>query len=313
VNYVETIEKNRLLIVDDDSSNLMALSHILGSEYIIHVAANGEAAVKMAENFIPDLILLDIILPGMDGYEVFNELQNLDKTAHIPIIFITGLNNKDDEKKGLRMGAVDYISKPFDDVIVKLRVQHQIRIINQLRIIERLSMIDQLTGIPNRRNFDNRLRIEWARAVRESTSVSLLMVDVDYFKNYNDTYGHQQGDAALKMVAERIHQTLGRMTDFAARWGGEEFVVLIPGTDFKGACEIGERIRENIENTETLCVDGTVTKVTVSVGVNTHMPLKTSSIDEFISNADRALYSAKNMGRNRVCCYDETKGRAECG
>ena len=302
---MDTGKKNTLLIVDDDKSNLMMLSHILQTEYNIRVASDGKTAITIAENYSPDLILLDIVMPGMDGYQVFTALQNLDKTAAVPVIFITGLNDSNAEKKGLELGAVDYISKPFDDMIVKLRVHNQIQIINQLRTIEHLSMMDQLTEIPNRRNFDNRLHLEWGRAIRENVSISLLMIDIDHFKKYNDTYGHQQGDKALCMVAQILTQTLKRTSDFAARWGGEEFVVLMPNSDSFGGLEIGEQIRENVQEADLPCDNGSLTRVTVSIGVNTHKPALSCSINEFILKADRALYNAKNTGRNRVCPYNE--------
>ena len=302
---MDTNKKNTLLIVDDDKSNLMMLSHILQTEYNIRVASDGKAAISIAEAYLPDLILLDIVMPDMDGYQIFTALHNLEKTANIPVIFITGLNNNSDEKKGLKLGAVDYISKPFDDMIVKLRVHHQIQIINQMRTIERLSMIDQLTEISNRRNFDHRIHLEWGRAIRENVFISLLMIDIDHFKKYNDTYGHQQGDKALCMVAQILTQTLKRTSDFAARWGGEEFAVLMPNSDSFGGLEIGEQIRVNVEAANLLCDNGDVTKVTVSIGVNTHKPSLSCSIDDFILKADRALYNAKNTGRNKVCFYDE--------
>jgi diguanylate cyclase (GGDEF)-like protein len=301
---MEAIKKNSVLVVDDDKSNLMMLSHILREEYTIRAAPDGPSAIRIAEKYLPDLILLDIIMPDMDGYQVFIALRNSAKTAHIPIIFITGLKNSKDEKKGLTLGAADYISKPFDDMVVKLRVQHQIKIINQMRTIEHLSIIDQLTGISNRRNFDNRLRAEWGRAIRENVPICLLMIDVDHFKDYNDTYGHQQGDKALCMVAKVLAETLKRSSDFAARWGGEEFVVLLPNTDSQRGMEIGSKIRENIEAEELRCDDGYLCKFTVSVGIYTHVPMPSSSIDEFISRADKALYAAKNAGRNRISIYE---------
>jgi diguanylate cyclase (GGDEF)-like protein len=308
-NIVDRIEKNRLLIVDDDKLNLMALAHILQQEYIIHVASNGESAIKIAEEHAPDLILLDIIMPGMDGYQTFTALQNNEKTMHIPVIFITGLSTSSDEKNGLMLGAVDYISKPFDDMIVKLRVRHQIRIINQMRLIEYLSIMDQLTEIPNRRNFDNRLHIEWGRAIREAAPISLLMIDIDHFKIYNDTYGHPQGDTALRALARVLRESLKRETDFVARLGGEEFAVLVPNTSSDGALKIGRRIRKNIESSAIPCVDGSCTQLTVSIGVNTHTPAHGSSLDEFIAKADQALYAAKNTGRNRVCPYRDEYGK----
>jgi diguanylate cyclase (GGDEF)-like protein len=298
---MDTTRKNTLLIVDDDNSSLMMLSHILEKEYTIRVAPDGASAIRIAEKYIPDLILLDIIMPEMDGYEVFNALYKSEKTAHVPIIFITGLNNNNDEKRGLELGAVDYISKPFDDTIVKLRVHHQIRIVNQLRTIEHLSMMDQLTGIANRRNFDNRLRAEWGRAMRENIPISLLIMDVDRFKDYNDTYGHQQGDKALCLIADVLTRTLKRTSDFAARWGGEEFAVLLPHTDSAGGLAISEQIRKNVEVAEVPCENGDITKLAVSIGVNAHIPTTDCSIGDFFSGADRALYQAKNTGRNRVC------------
>jgi diguanylate cyclase (GGDEF)-like protein len=301
---MENKKRNSLLIVDDDKSNLMVLSHILQTEYTVYAASDGASAIRIAGKYIPDLILLDILMPEIDGYQVFSELQSSDETAKIPVIFITGLKDSDDERKCLKMGAVDYISKPFDDMVVKLRVRHQMRIINQLRTIEHLSMIDQLTGIPNRRNFDNRLHLEWGRAIRENVSLCLMILDIDHFKGYNDTYGHQQGDVALQAVAEIITDSLKRVTDFAARWGGEEFVVLLPHTNSVHGVDMAEQIRINFEAAEIPKVDGAITKLTVSIGVNVHMPMPASSLDEFISKADTALYNAKNSGRNRVCLHD---------
>jgi diguanylate cyclase (GGDEF)-like protein len=299
---MDTNAKNSLLIVDDDKSELMMMSHILQAEYTVRVAPDGETALKIAEKYQPDLILLDIIMPDMDGYRVFTELQNSEKSADIPVIFISGLNNTNDEKRGLKLGAVDYINKPFDEMIVKLRVHHQIRIINQLRTIEHLSLIDQLTGIPNRRNFDTRLSVEWGRATREDTPISILMVDIDHFKHYNDTYGHQQGDKALRLVAQILAKTIKRTTDFYARWGGEEFVVLLPNSDSAGGMKIAEQLRQNIEAAELPYDDeGNFTKLTVSIGVNSYTPMLEGSVDQFISRADKALYDAKNSGRNKVC------------
>ena len=300
---MEIAEKNTVLIVDDDSFNLKMLSRILQPQYITHLASDGETAVKMAEELLPDLILLDIVMPDMDGYQVFTALQSIDETAQIPVIFITGLSDSNSEKKGLEFGAVDYISKPFNDVIVKLRVNQQAKIINQMRTIERLSLIDHLTGLPNRRNFENRIVVEWGRAIRYRTPISLLMIDVDYFKRYNDTYGHQQGDVALRIVAQAISNSLRRATDYAARWAGEEFVALLPDTDIDGSLIIGEQVRDNVEAEEIYRNDGSLTKVTVSVGAYTFIPTPNCSLEKFISRADEALYLAKNTGRNKVCAY----------
>ena len=293
-------QKNTLLLVDDEKSNLKLLTHILGQEYTIYTATNGANAVEKAGEYVPDLILLDILMPEMDGYETLFQLKNCAKTQKIPVIFITGLSSSEDEEKGLSLDAADYISKPFSARIVKLRVRNQIQIVNQLRTIERLSMIDQLTNIPNRRSFDEQLRAEWNRAIREQSPISLLMFDIDKFKDYNDTYGHQQGDTVLQAVAKVITQLARRSSDFAARWGGEEFVMLLPGTPLADALDIAEKIRVNIENEVIPCAGNSTTKVTVSIGVHTQIPAQENLSGAFLSAADKALYAAKAAGRNKV-------------
>ena len=247
------------------------------------------------------MVLLDIIMPEIDGYAVIRLLKNTDKTRDIPIIFITGLKDTDDEEKGLALGAADYISKPFSPAIVKLRVKNQIKMLNQIRMIELLSMQDQLTSIPNRRGFDNQLDMEWIRAIRENTHLSFLIIDFDNFKEYNDTYGHLQGDRALQTIAKTVMQSLSRPGDYVARLGGEEFVVLLPKTDLSGALKIAEKIRLIICSTQIPCAGDEDTTVTVSIGVNAQTPMRVKSRDEFVSEADKALYRAKESGKNRVC------------
>jgi len=298
---MERPKKNSVLIVDDENSNITKLTHILSPDYTVYAAKNGHKAIEATERYMPDVILLDIIMPEMDGYEVIKALKNAENTCNIPVIFITGLRNPDDEEKGFNLGAADYISKPFGAAIVKLRVKNQIKMLNQLRTIELLSMIDQLTAIPNRRGFDIRMEMEWVRAIRENTFISILIADIDMFKSYNDEYGHQQGDTALQAVAKTMEQSLNRPGDFAARWGGEEFVVLLPNTDLSGAVNIADRIRINIYNVIIPCEDGTETRVSVSIGVNSQAPRQNSSRNSFISEADKALYNAKYTGRNQVC------------
>jgi diguanylate cyclase (GGDEF)-like protein len=304
---MDDAKKNSVLIVDDENVNIMALTHILSPDYIIFAAKNGQKAIEAAGKHLPDVILLDIIMPDMDGYAVINALKNTEKTRDIPVFFITGLSNAEDEEKGLALGAADYISKPFSPAIVRLRVKSQLKMLNQIRMIELLSMLDQLTSIPNRRGFDNRMDMEWIRAIRENTSISFLIIDVDKFKAYNDTYGHQQGDRVLQAVAKALTLSLNRPGDYAARWGGEEFVVLLPTTDESGAMTIAEKIRLNISNVVIPCVDGLETKITVSIGANTQTPLRTNSRDEFVAGADKALYRAKESGRNRVCHAGEAE------
>ena len=298
---MDEVKKNSVLIVDDENSNIMVLTDILSVEYTVYAVKSGEKAIKAAEKYLPDVILLDILMPEMDGYAVISALKNSENTRSIPVIFITGLNSVDDEEKGLTLGAADYIAKPFSPAVVKLRIMNQIKMLDQLHTIERLSMIDQLTDLPNRRNFDIRLNQEWDRALREKKSVSILMMDIDRFKNYNDVHGHQQGDVALKAAANAFKQTLKRPGDFAARWGGEEFAVLLPNTDSHGARDVAEQIRRHVEDMEIPRKDGLKTKVTISIGTKTEVPVRNSSYEGFISGADEALYRAKETGRNKVC------------
>jgi len=293
-------KKNSILIVDDESSDILTLTHILSPEYTVYASRNGQHAISAAEKYLPDLILLDIVMPEVDGYTVITTLKNNERTKRIPVIFITGLSSQSDEEKGFLLGASDYIIKPFSPAIVKLRVQNQMKMIDQLRTIERLSMTDQLTELPNRRSFETRLNTEWRRAQREQTPLSILMIDVDRFKNHNDAFGHQQGDVALKTMAKVFTMEIKRPSDFVARWGGEEFVVLLPDTDIQGAYYTAERIRESIEKTKIVCSDGSVTQLTVSIGINTTIPEQDSIRDNFISIADKALYKVKDEGRNKV-------------
>ncbi|MDR2531270.1 MAG: diguanylate cyclase [Oscillospiraceae bacterium] len=295
--------KNSVLVVDDQNSNIMALTQILNPDYKVYAAKNGLNAIAAAEKHLPDIILLDIMMPEMDGYAVITALKNSEKTKNIPVIFITGLSKPDDEEKGLTLGAADYVTKPFSPSIVKLRIQNQIKMLDQLRIIERLSMLDQLTEIPNRRSFDNQLHLEWRKAAREQQPVSVLFLDVDKFKNYNDSFGHQQGDVALQTIAATLTHTLKRAGDFAARWGGEEFAVLLPNTSLSGSLEIAEQIRKCVQATEIPCPDKAAAYVTVSIGVNTQEYGQDGTMEEFISGADKGLYQAKEDGRNRVCHF----------
>lgn len=220
--------KFTILIVDDERSNIDVLMHILKPDYGVRIAKSGSSALKVAREHQPDLILLDVLMPDMSGFDVLRELKESDQTRHIPAIFVTGLSKVEDEERGFHAGAVDYIVKPFNHAIVKARVETHLKIIKQMRMIERLGMIDALTDIANRRSFDNQLLIEWRRAIRENACISLLILDVDHFKRYNDTHGHPQGDRLLQSLGRIIAGSLKRSTDLGARLGGEEFAVILP-------------------------------------------------------------------------------------
>jgi len=300
---MKTDKEFTILIADDEKTNLDILGDILSPAYNLLISKSGPRALELAREHKPDLILLDVLMPEMSGFEVITRLKQSEITDKIPVIFITGLADPANEEKGFNLGAVDYIAKPFIRAIVKARVNTHIKIIDQIRTIENIGLIDPLTKISNRRGFETRFNMEWCRALRQQTPISILIMDLDRFKNYNDTYGHQQGDVALKTFSEIASNALLRSIDFVARWGGEEFVILLPGTDIHGAAEVAERVRKDVEASVIPTETGTVTRVTVSIGVNTVVPDANASTDDFIKKADQALYKAKELGRNRsVIC-----------
>ena len=298
---------HKVLIVEDSKLNQEVLRRILVNDHTVLLAQTGPEGLEMARSEYPDLILLDIVLPGMDGFEVLTELKKSDKTRSIPVIIISAMTKPDDEVKGLTLGAVDYITKPFHEIVVKTRVETHLRILKQMRVIEKFGFIDTLTNIPNRRQFDRDIIREWNRGKRDSKPFSILMIDVDHFKLYNDTHGHQQGDIALQTVASAITTSLKRATDIAARWGGEEFAVLLPETELAGALKVAEDIRNSVETAMIPGDDGvSVHNVTISIGVAPVVPGDDTNIAELIRRADEALYKAKDTGRNRVCTYEES-------
>jgi len=299
-------KKLKILIIEDSKLNQEVLRRILENDYIIEIVQNGIEALEKIQAEHTDLILLDLILPGMDGIDVLIELKKNELTSSIPVIIITGRSNPEDEVKGLTLGAVDYITKPFHEIVVKARVKTQERILTQMRIIEYYGFIDTLTNIPSRRLFDQYMIREWNRAKREKIPLSLIMIDVDHFKMYNDTHGHPQGDAALQHIASTITSSLKRSTDIAARWGGEEFAVLLPNTKIDGAVQVAEIIRSNMESAVIPGIDAEADYgITISLGVATMLPENDTGISDLILQADKVLYKAKDTGRNKVCAADE--------
>jgi diguanylate cyclase (GGDEF)-like protein len=299
------IEKKKILVVDDEKTNILALAQFLKSQFEIIVAKDGTSAIEAANKNVPDIILLDVVMPEMSGFDVLLKLKDSPVTIDIPVIFITGLDNAEDEEKGLSLGAVDYIIKPFHKSVVKARINTHLKMSDYIHTIEKLCLLDALTGLSNRRGFDSRMSVEWGRALREKKNLGLIMLDIDKFKVYNDTYGHPQGDILLKTIAEILNKTLNRSADFVARWGGEEFMVLLPDTDRDGTHKIAEHIRANIKNAVVPCADGTETSATVSLGANSVIPGEGEIAAEFIAEVDKLLYTAKKNGRDQVCMGEE--------
>jgi diguanylate cyclase (GGDEF)-like protein len=297
--------KNSILVVDDEPANIISITHILKDKYKIYAAKNGTDGIRLAHQHKPDVILLDIIMPDKDGFEVISELKNNAETQGIPVIFITGLTNVEDEEKGLLAGAADYINKPFSAPIVELRVKNQVMMQNYIKKIEELSVKDQLTGLTNRRGFDERLRADFGGALRKQTDISVMIMDLDKFKTYNDTFGHLQGDKALQAAAKVLKDSVTRASDFVGRWGGEEFVALLPDTNAEQAQIVAETIRANMEAIEIpLLTDGTPTKITVSIGICSGIPAHDTTSEIYMNKADEALYLAKEGGRNRAHLYE---------
>ncbi len=310
--------KPLILIVDDTPSNIHVLAQTLQSDYRIKIAPNGSIALALARlPEKPDLILLDVVMPGIDGYEVCKRLKEGETTKKIPVIFVTARDKTGDEEYGLNLGAVDYITKPFEQSIVQARVRNHIALKLNSDLLESLAFIDGLTRIGNRRRFDEVLDCEWRRAARNLTSLSLILIDIDHFKHYNDHYGHGAGDECLRKVAGAISTCLLRPADIAARYGGEEFGVVLPETEFEGACAIAERIRSHVESLHIQhAPSAEAPRITVSVGCATWMPPYSLDLPVLLETVDQLLYQAKQAGRNRVSSatiYRPTESRTANG
>jgi diguanylate cyclase (GGDEF)-like protein len=294
-------ERQKILVVDDSASNRQLLGELLQADYTVLLAKNGEQALLRARDLKPDLILLDVMMPEMDGYEVLRLLKADPQTAPIGVIFITGLDTPDDEERGLLMGASDYIAKPFHSAVVKARVAVHMQVARQRRMLETLANIDALTELPNRRQLDVVLAAECSRAGRTGNPLSVALLDVDYFKLYNDYYGHAMGDRVLQTIASVLNGKMKRPSDLAARYGGEEFVLIMPDTLIEGALELAEELCLAIA---TLQIPHEKSKdyacVTVSIGIASSSPGVPPTAESLLQVADARLYHAKAAGRNRA-------------
>ncbi len=291
----------KVLVVDDSATNRQMLGDLLRADYSVLEAKSGEEGLKLAQAHQPDVILLDVMMPDIDGYEVLRRLKEDQRTASLCVVFITGQDSPEEEERGLLQGASDYVTKPFHLMVVKARVALHMQIVRQRRLLEQLANIDGLTELPNRRQFDTVFAQEWARASRTGRPLSVAIIDVDFFKRYNDHYGHAMGDHALQLVARSLRKRIQRPADMVARYGGEEFVVIMPDTPLEGAREVAERLRIGVEglglphkrSSAAICI-------TVSIGVATTGPEAVTSAEVLMELADGRLYRAKKAGRNRV-------------
>ncbi|WP_041793623.1 diguanylate cyclase domain-containing protein [Pararhodospirillum photometricum] len=294
--------RQRILIVDDERTNRMVLADLLSEDYDILLARDGEQALaRLGDPQTPDLILLDVMMPGLDGYEVLRRLKEDGRTREIPVVFVTGLNDEEHEEKGLTLGATDYVSKPFHPAVVRARVRNHLDLAHRRKVLEESAYLDPLTRLANRRCFDHTVEGEWRRSLRRAQPVSLIFADVDFFKEYNDHYGHGAGDEALRIVGQALAGCVHRPHDLIARYGGEEFIVLLPETPSDAGRAIAETMRARVAaQGVTHRRSGVAPVLTISLGGYTVVPSLEGSPRQAVAVADAGLYQAKHQGRNRV-------------
>ena len=291
------LTKMKILLVDDTTINIDVLIKTLEPEgYSLAVASNGQKALEIAQRFLPDLILLDIMMPGIDGFETCRQLKKQETTQDIPVIFITARNDTEDIIQGFRVGGVDYISKPFRQEEVCVRVRTHLRLRNLIKQLEDLASTDQLTGLSNRRDMLAKIEHEIFRYRRNKNTFALILCDIDHFKKINDSYGHDAGDYILINVAQSLKETV-RNYDTVSRWGGEEFLIILPETDLDGGIQVAEKIRLTIE-AKVFYYNQHEIKLTISFGISAFEDNMT--IDSCIKKADEYLYVAKKTGRNKI-------------
>jgi len=307
----------KILVVEDNPTSLQFVMHTVQAMGNIPVAArSGSEAIDAFLVERPDIVLLDMLLPDLGGPEVARQIRSLEAPSEwTPIIFLSARDSDEDLEQGIIAGGDDYLHKPASEVVLRAKIRAMQRIVQmryslvamtrQLdsanRELKRLSTADGLTGLANRRHFDTTLNREWRRSIRQASPIALVLCDVDYFKAYNDTYGHQAGDDCLRLLAEVMSSSLVRGGDLVARYGGEEFAVILPDTDIEGAQIIAERIRQAMFKVAQPHAASTHGVVTVSAGVAAEIAMIGHHPEQLIAAADRALYAAKAAGRNRIC------------
>lgn len=291
-----------LLVVDDQPVNIQSLYRIFSPDHRVLMATSGAKALALCKEGPPDLVLLDVVMPEMDGHEVCMRLKADEATRDIPVIFVTSHTDADEETKGLQLGAIDFIAKPVNPAVVRARVKTHLTLKAQSDLLRQMVFIDGLTGVANRRCFDERLDTEWRRAARDGLPLALLMLDVDHFKRFNDRYGHQAGDECLRQVARTIKGGMFRAGDMVARYGGEEFACTLPATDLDGALAVAANIEQAVRALRIEHADSDVSgTVTASIGVSACLPDRHGAPNHLLALADAQLYRAKHSGRGRVC------------
>jgi diguanylate cyclase (GGDEF)-like protein len=297
--------RHRLLIVDDQPANIRVMAEALRDRYDLFFATDGARALEIASAGGIELVLLDVVMPDLDGFEVCRRLKSDERTSRIPVIFVTAREEVGDEARGFDVGGVDYIAKPIRPPIVRARVQTHLELKQARDLLESLASLDPLTGIANRRRFDVTLDAEWRRCARNGSMFSLAIIDVDHFKEFNDTYGHARGDDCLRELAQALRSVARRPGDLAARYGGEEFALILPESDATAAQTIIRRLFDDIgvlalPHASSSCAN----VVTISAGAVTLIPTDSLTPSLAVESADRLLYESKDGGRNRAHHFD---------
>lgn len=292
----------KLLIIDDNRLETYILSDILGEDYNIITANSGEEGLEKALQEVPAIILLDIVMPRMDGFEILKRLKDNELTKDIPVIFLTGLTDETTEEKGFLNGVVDYIRKPYNPNIVRARVSRHVQLYLYMKTIESKMQLDGLTGLYNRSAFETKLQNWWDKGKMQGVPISFCIVDIDYFKMVNDTYGHGEGDNVLRKAARAMESKLHKENQFVARYGGEEFAIVLYNAGEEEGKRLAEELRIRIKKLGIPNRNSKVTSVlTISIGGRTEIPTQYSSAEIMIEMADKMLYKAKENGRNQVC------------
>jgi len=291
----------KLLVVDDQPINIQVMYQAFAGDYQVFMATSGEQALAICKSNPPDLILLDVVMPGMDGFEVCTRLQADAATRQIPVIFVTAHTDPAQETHGLRLGAVDFISKPINPAVVRARVKTQLTLRFQSDLLRRLVLLDGLSGVFNRRYFDQQFATEWARSARSGAPLSLILLDLDYFRSFNERYGHQAGDEGLRAIATALKSCLRRPADLVARYGGEEFACMLPDTAFEDALAIAQELEARVRGEKIPHDSSSVDKVvTISAGLATRDSQSSGDGPALLHLAEALLQRAKQGGRGRV-------------
>ena len=309
--FIEQVNKRtlsdcHLLIVDDQASSRMILEGLLGRMVNCTSVSSGDAALAYCEENTPDLILMDIYMPGMDGHQVAQALRENPSKPDIPIIFVTATTTDEAQSKCWDSGCVDFVTKPINACTLQNRVKAHLNHKLKNDLLESLIYIDRLTGAYNRHYLEDYLPRLMKDGKRSGTPLSLALFDVDYFKRYNDRYGHMEGDSCLWKLSNAISDSLLRPMDKLVRVGGEEFLVILPNTNEEGAKLVANRLLSTVFNLDIAHADSDLARVTISAGVATKHPGDNKTIDFTMLQADKSLYAAKGQGRNCVVCSVET-------